>query len=277
MNGQSTQPCPVCPRHCAPAEGQRGFCRARVARAGRVVPAVYGAVSSLALDPIEKKPLHHFHPGGHILSVGGYGCNMRCPFCQNHEISQTGGEADPVVIQPEELVKKAEMLLSQGNIGLAFTYNEPVVGFEYVRDTAFLAKSRGLACAMVTNGFFCADILTELLPAIDAFNIDLKCFTAEGYRRLSGELCTVMDTIARLVPVAHVEVTWLVAPGFSDGEEDVEQAAKWLAGLSTELPLHLSRFFPRWQVQAEATPLPVMHRLRHLAQRHLRHVHLGNC
>lgn len=276
MTAPSTAPCNVCPHHCAPAEGGYGLCRARVARDGQVVSANYGQITAMALDPVEKKPLAMFRPGGMVLSVGSFGYNLRCAFCQNHGISQTGAAPGLVQMTPETLCGEAEALIPQGNIGLAFTYNEPAVGWEFVRDASRLAKARGMQSVMVTNGCFCPEILDELLESIDAFNIDLKCFTAQGYRELGGDLETVKATIATAAKRAHVEVTTLVVPGLSDSEADMEAEAAFLAGISPALPLHISRYFPRWQAQQPATPVPVLHRLASIAQAHLDNVFLGN-
>lgn len=268
--------CPVCPRHCRLAEGQRGFCRARAAQNGRVVAQNYGLVTSLALDPIEKKPLARFLPGKTILSVGSYGCNLRCPFCQNHEISQSAGDAAP--LPPEQLVQKALALAPRGNAGLAFTYNEPAVGYEYPRDAGTLAHEAGLVNVMVTNGYFCAEALDELLPVIDAWNIDLKCFTEKGYRALGGGLETVKAAIGRVAASpAHLEVTTLVVPGLSDGEEDMAREAAWLASLSPGIPLHVSRSFPRWQSKKPPPSAEQVRRLADIAKQYLRHVYVGNC
>lgn len=270
--------CPVCPRHCVLAEGQRGFCRARVAKDGQVVAENYGRLTALALDPIEKKPLARFLPGSKILSVGSYGCNLRCPFCQNHGISQADGSEGVFELSTAALVEKALALRGEGNAGLAFTYNEPAVGWEYVRDAGALAHEEGLVNVMVTNGFFCAGVLNGLLPVVDAFNIDLKCFTAGGYETLGGGLDTVMETIERVAASpAHLEVTTLVVPGLSDGPADMEREAKWLASLSPGIPLHISRSFPRWQSSAPPPSTETMHALADTARRHLDFVYLGNC
>ncbi len=272
-----TTPCPVCPHHCAPAEGKLGHCRARVARGGQVLPVGYGRLAALALDPTRKKPLYHFHPGSKILSVGGFGCNLRCPFCQNYEISQSGQTPGLVEVSPESLCHKAEALRPQGNIGLAFTYNEPAVGFEFVRDTARLAKQRGLATAMVTNGCYTPAVAEALLACVDAFNIDLKCFSEEGYKQLGGGLETVKENIRQTAARAHLEVTTLVVPGLSDDDAEMDAEAAFLAAISPNIPLHLSRYFPRWQAQAPPTPIATLQRLQGIAKAHLRHVYLGNC
>ncbi len=279
--------CDICPRACRLREGDTGFCRARRAENGNVVYAGYGLLSALALDPIEKKPFARFHPGSLILSAGGFGCNMRCPCCQNHDISQTspprpaGGAGDAsgaqaIRMAPEALVERAVQLREHGNIGIAFTYNEPAVGYEFVRDTAARAKKAGLLCAMVTNGYFTGKVATGLEGLIDAFNIDLKCFTQAGYRSLGGGLAAVQNSIRRTARYAHVEVTTLVVPGLSDDADDMRAQARFLADVSPEIPLHLSRYFPRWQADAPPTPPETLRRLAGIANEYLQNVYSGN-
>ena len=270
--------CNICSHHCRIEEGHVGLCKARRNDGGRIICDNYGKLTAVALDPIEKKPLYHFHPGSRILSVGSYGCNLDCPFCQNCDISMSGGEIETQQTDPEELVQKALELKSRGNIGIAYTYNEPLIGFEFVRDCAELAKSNGLKNVAVTNGFLCEEPLKELLPVIDAFNIDLKCFTEEFYHKLRGDLGTVKRTIELAAAQSHVEVTTLIIPGENDSEEEMEQLSAWLAGLRPDIPLHISRFFPRYRMQdREATPVEQVYRLAEVARTHLKHVHEGNC
>jgi len=249
-----------------------------VARDGQVVSATYGKIISMALDPIEKKPFIAFRPGSQILSVGTVGCNLRCPFCQNHEIAQCGPAPETPfnTITPDALAQQALALQDSGNIGLAFTYNEPAVGWEFVRDASRAAKALGMQNAMVTNGYFFEGILAILLDSIDAFNIDLKCFTEAGYQSIGGGLEAVKHTIATAADAAHVEVTTLVVPGFSDSEAEMEAEAKWLASISPDIPLHISRYFPRWQANAPPTPRKVMEKLAGIAGRYLERVVLGN-
>ena len=270
--------CTVCHRRCALAEGQTGFCGARKNEGGRSVSVNYAQVTALALDPIEKKPLYHFYPGSSILSVGSFGCNMACPFCQNYEIAEArAGEVKTREVPPADLIDIALSLHGQGSIGVAFTYNEPMIGFEYVRDAAALARESGLKTAVVTNGCVSQEALLQALPHIDAFNIDLKCFTAAGYRRLGGDLDMVKAFIQTAVQAAHVEVTTLVVPGISDSEDELGQMAAWLASLSPGIPYHISRFFPRKHMLAEQPTDPaLLYRMRDIAKAHLRHVHLGN-
>ncbi|MGD9559194.1 MAG: radical SAM protein [Oscillospiraceae bacterium] len=273
---EATRPCPVCPHHCAPAEGAAGLCRARVAQGGQVVGASYGHITSMALDPIEKKPLARFHPGSTILSVGSYGCNLRCPFCQNHEIAQCAAPTAPV-FPPDLLAQRALALKGEGNIGLAFTYNEPAVGYEYVRDAAGAAHALGLQNVMVTNGHFCREVFDALAEHIDAWNIDLKCFSEKGYQSLGGALAPVQENIRRAAETAHVEVTTLVVPGLSDSEADMAAEAWWLASISPDIPLHITRYFPRWQATAPPTPRKTLDALVRVAQKHLSTVLCGNC
>ena len=271
--------CELCFHRCRLEEGQTGFCRARVCRDGVVVPLNYGRLTSLALDPIEKKPLRRFRPGSLILSVGSFGCNLRCPFCQNHEISMAGdGAIQTVDVSPEQLANKAEALIPQGNIGVAYTYNEPLVGYEYVRDCAALVHGRGMVNVLVTNGTIAERPWRELLPLLDAANIDLKGFTSAWYRRLGGDLDTVKRSIALAAERCHVEVTTLLVPGENDSVEEIRALAKWLASVRPDIPLHLSRFFPRYQMRDRLpTPVEQVYRLAEDARAWLAHVYTGNC
>lgn len=269
--------CDLCFHFCKLAEGQVGLCRARGNVDGQVTCLNYGKLTSLALDPIEKKPLRRFHPGGMILSVGSFGCNLRCPFCQNHEISMAGAELDVVEISPEQLAAKAEELRSQGNIGVAYTYNEPLVGYEFVRDCAEAVRARGMVNVVVTNGTINEKPWSDLLPLIDAANIDLKGFTPEWYRRLGGNLNTVKRSIAMAAEYCHVEVTTLLVPGENDSPEEIRALCRWLASVSPEIPLHLSRFFPRYKVTDKPpTPPETVYALAEEARSWLKWVYVGN-
>lgn len=271
--------CPVCPHHCLLAEGQTGRCRARKNREGKIVSINYGKLTSLMLDPIEKKPLRRFFPGSRILSVGSFGCNLACPFCQNYEISMAdSGQAHWQEAAPEALAGLAQEYQSYGNIGVAFTYNEPLVGYEFVRDTARLVRERGMKNVLVTNG--CAEplVLEELLPYVDAMNIDLKGFTGEWYEKLGGDLETVKRFIARAAQDCHVELTTLIVPGENDSEEEMDREARWIASLDWEIPLHVTRFFPQYRMaDKEPTPVERVYRLRNTAAQWLRYVYVGNC
>ena len=270
--------CDKCVHHCDLREGQTGICRARTNINGEIRAGNYGKLTSLALDPIEKKPLARFHPGSMILSVGSYGCNLRCPFCQNCEISMADESADTMYVSPEQLIETAKELVPKGNIGIAFTYNEPLVGYEYVYDCSVLAHQCGLKTVLVTNGTINKEPLLKLLPFIDAMNIDLKGFTQRFYDMIGGDLETVKQTIALASKHCHVEVTTLVIPDENDSEEEMDAQSAWLASIDPEIPLHISRFFPRYKMMDKVpTPVETIYRLRRVAAKHLRHVYTGNC
>jgi pyruvate formate lyase activating enzyme len=279
--------CGVCFRHCKIAEGRLGFCGGRIARGDRVEDYNYGRVTALALDPIEKKPLARFFPGSRILSVGSFGCNLRCPFCQNHDISwseQAKRLAQTAeTISPEALVELALATRDRGNIGLAFTYNEPLIGWEFVRDTSRLAKAEGLRNVMVTNGTAERSVLEELQPWIDAMNVDLKGFTDAYYSRvLGGSRFQVLAFIEAAVETCHLELTTLIVPGENDSEEEMRELSRWVSRLKNPdgsgIPLHISRFFPRFHMQDRgATPVRTVYRLAEVARENLEYVYTGNC
>lgn len=275
--------CESCMHRCSLEDGQRGICRARKNENGRIICENYGMATSLALDPIEKKPLKRFRSGSMILSVGSYGCNLRCPFCQNHEISMVDGETaeesvGAVYLSPEWVANKAMECRAEGNIGVAFTYNEPLVGWEYVRDTAKLVKEAGMDNVLVTNGSASLEVLEEILPYMDAMNIDLKGFRADYYKKLGGDLETVKRFIARAVRDCHVELTTLIVPGENDRLEEMEEEAEWIASLGMEIPLHVSRFFPQYHMREKrATEVKQVYKLAEAAGKYLKYVYTGNC
>lgn len=270
--------CPVCPHHCNLNEGSIGRCRARMNRGGKVVCSNYGKITSIALDPIEKKPLAFFHPGSKILSVGSYGCNLSCPFCQNYDIAAAGEEhfTELQTASPERLLEIAKDTIPDGNIGIAYTYNEALVGYEFVRDTAKLIHEEGLLNVLVTNGCASLAILEEILPYIDAMNIDLKCFTEDGYKMLGGDLKTVTDFIEASQSKCHVEITSLIVPGLNDSPEEMDDEAKWIASLDPDIPLHITRYFPRYKYSKAPTDITLMNELKNVASKHLSRVLLGN-
>ncbi len=280
-SGEAAVRCTLCPHLCRLAEGERGFCRARMAQQGRIMDENYGRVTSLALDPIEKKPLARFHAGSFVLSVGSYGCNLDCPFCQNASIAAAcAEEASWREITPEALVGLACDLRERGNIGIAYTYNEPIVGYEFVRDCATLAHEAGLENVLVSNGMINARPLKELLPLIDAANVDLKGFSDEFYRWVGGDFSCVKRSIEAFAscPSCHLEVTTLVIPDMNDADSEIEAASSWLASLSPDIPYHLSRFHPCHRLcDRPPTPRDTIYRLVEVARRHLTYVYAGNC
>ena len=274
-----SQICNYCHHHCLLQEGKTGFCRVRTLQEGKNFCGNYGFITSLALDPIEKKPLNRFYPGTWILSMGSYGCNLRCPFCQNFSISQNGRDAfPPVIATPEQLAAKAAELKSRNNIGISFTYNEPLLSWEFIRDAGRMVHENGQKNVVVTNGNFSVEIAENLAGIVDAYNIDLKGFTSEWYRKLGGDLETVKAFITEAVKTAHVELTTLIVPGENDTPEEMESIARWIASLSPDIPLHVSKFFPRWNmVDRNETPAGRVYRLAEVAKNYLQFVYTGNC
>lgn len=274
-----SQICNYCHHHCLLQEGKTGFCRVRTLQEGKNFCGNYGFITSLALDPVEKKPLNRFYPGTWILSMGSYGCNLRCPFCQNFSISQNGRDAfPPAIATPEQLAAKAAELKSRNNIGIAFTYNEPLLSWEFIRDTGRLVHENGQKNVVVTNGNFSVEIAENLAGIVDAYNIDLKGFTPEWYRKLGGDLEMVKAFITEAVKNAHVELTALIVPGENDTPEEMEAIARWIASLSPDIPLHVSKFFPRWNmVDRNETPVGRVYRLAEVARKYLQFVYTGNC
>ena len=265
--------CGLCPHGCRIDTGETGLCGVRRNDGSVLYAESYGRISSIGLDPIEKKPLYKFYPGSLILSVGSYGCNMKCLYCQNYGISQQKPETK--YTHPEELLRIAKN--AAGNIGIAFTYNEPLIGIEYILQTAPLFKDAGLKVILVTNGMINAEPLEALLPYIDAMNIDVKAFNAKQYKDLCGDLSTVMKTVETSASVCHVEITSLIVPGQNDNMDDMRALTEWLAGISPEIPLHITRFFPRYKISVgEPTPVETMKVLAETARKTLKYVYMGN-
>lgn len=275
----SKKTCNVCTHHCNLDDNQIGLCHARSNIKGEITTINYGFLTSIALDPIEKKPLRKFYPGSKILSIGSFGCNLSCSFCQNHEISMCSmKEAKTRYVKPEDLISEALDLKHEGNIGIAYTYNEPLVGFEYVRDCAILARQNDLKNVVVTNGCFCEGTINELLPFIDAFNIDLKGFTEEFYRKIGGDLETVKNFIKLAAKSSHVEITTLIIPDENDSEEEIRNISKFIASINPDIPLHLSRFFPSYKMSdKDATKISKIYSLTEIARESLYCVYSGNC
>lgn len=276
--------CNVCFRGCALSEGETGACLARECKDNNIISKSYGYITSIALDPIEKKPLNRFYPGSMVLSVGSYGCNLKCPFCQNVSISLADGRTipDTEYLSPKALADMALGLKDRGNIGVAFTYNEPFVGYEYVRDTAKLVHETGMKNVIVTNGSVNTYILDELEPYVDAFNIDLKCFNEAYYKDvLKGDFETTKKFIERALLFAHVELTTLIIPDENDTEEEMRELSSWVHELELKhnknIPLHISRFFPRSKyADRQPTKVQGIIKLAEVARENLSYVYEGN-
>lgn len=283
--------CDVCFRHCDIVEGGRGFCGVRSCKDGQIMSTNYGKITSMALDPIEKKPLSRFHPGSYILSIGSYGCNLRCPFCQNDDISWSDRaylfEEEAEVWTPEDVARAAEYYKGEGNIGVAFTYNEPLIGYEFLLDTARLVHERGMLNVLVTNGTASLSVLEELRPHIDAMNIDLKGFTENYYSNvLGGNLQMVKEFIETAAQFCHVELTTLIVPGENDTEEEMRAISEYISQLKDkngnvighDIPLHISRFFPRFKMtDRNPTDVKLVYHLADIAREKLNYVYEGNC
>lgn len=268
--------CRLCPHFCKINPNRFGRCHARKNIAGALMAWNYGKITSLALDPIEKKPLNFFFPGSMILSAGSYGCNFRCDFCQNWSISQQ--EAPFRQLQPAELAAMARGLTGRGNIGLAYTYNEPLVSFEFVLDCSRLIRAEGLKNVLVTNGYIESEPLKELLPWTDAMNIDLKAWGADFYRSVcGGDIDVVRRNIVSAEQACHVEITTLLLPGLNDDENEISALARWLAEIDPGIPLHLNRHHPDYR-RPEPGPISLcrLNELADLARKHLKHVLIGN-
>lgn len=267
--------CLLCPHSCNISNGNSGRCKVRVNENGILYTINYGEVTSIALDPISKKPLRYFKQGSKILSVGSYGCNFTCKFCQNYKISQF--KADSQFISKEELLKL--IIETENNIGIAFTYNEPSIWYEYVYDCAKYIKGydKNLSVVLVTNGYLNKAPLEALLPYVDAVNIDLKSWKDSYYRQIcGGTLSPVLESIKIASKYCHVEVTTLLVTGENDNLEEVEEIAKYIAEIDPYIPLHLSRYFPKYLMDAPATDIGFMIEAEKIANKYLKRVVLGN-
>jgi len=269
--------CYLCPHNCIISPEKVGMCRVRQNIDGELYSLNYGKITSIALDPIEKKPLYHFHPGSKILSAGTFGCNLKCSFCQNWTIAHDIPES--FEITPSRLVQETEKNVSEGNIGIAYTYNEPSIWYEFVYETSKLIKGKGLLNVLVTNGFINSEPLENLMPYIDAMNIDVKAFNSSFYKDVckgDGALEYIKSTIEQASQKCHLEVTTLVIPELNDSMDEIGELAKWLASISKDIVLHLSRYFPNYRMNKPATPLKTLNAAAEKASHYLRYVYLGN-
>ena len=263
--------CGLCPHHCLLKNGDKGICGVRQADTDGLISLNYGRISAVQIDPVEKKPLYRFMPGTWTYSIGSYGCNLSCPYCQNYHIAKEVPRTREMT--PEEAVLNT---IKAGLPSISFTYNEPIVSYEFVLDTARLARKNGLSTIMVTNGFIDQAPLQELLPYLDAMNIDLKSFREESYRQVcGGSLKPVMETIETAAKSCHVEVTTLLVTGMHTKEE-LQELAMWLASVSREIPLHISRYFPNYKYFEPATPIEDVIEIGEMASNYLEYVYTGN-
>ena len=264
--------CGLCPHRCRVAQGKAGICGIRENRGGTLYAATYGKVAALAVDPIEKKPLYHFHPGAPILSIGSVGCNLRCEFCQNWHLVLRQAPLEEVRI--EELVRTARR---EGSVGIAYTYNEPLIQFEFVLDCAKAFRAAGMKNVLVTNGSVNPDPLAELLPYVDAMNIDLKSMDPAFYRKTcGGDLDPVLATIRAAAKATHVELTTLLYTGHNDSDEQVRKVVDFVAETDPEIPLHFSRYFPHHRATAPPTPPERLIAVYRAARERLPYVYVGN-
>ena len=265
--------CLLCPHACVIAEGGHGICGVRFNRSGTLEVPLYGRISSISVDPIEKKPLYHYYPGSRILSVGFVGCSFRCKFCQNWHISQ-GIDAETRFMGPDDLVQAAR---KERSFGIAYTYSEPLVHAEYLLDAMGQARGAGLKNVLVSNGYINPGPADELLPLVDAANIDLKAWDADFYRtETSGKLEEVKRFITQAAGLIHLEITTLVIPTKNDTEDQIEGIARFIASLDPQIPFHLSAYHPQYRYAIPPTPPATLRRLAEVAKQHLRFVYIGN-
>jgi len=278
LENQDVQ-CLLCPHKCTIEPEQYGKCKTRVNREGKLFSEGYGILSSISSDPIEKKPLYHYYPGNNILSIGSFGCNLSCDFCQNCEITQI----DEKVLSrhshrdPEDIAGKA--FLHRDNIGLAYTYNEPTIYFEYMIRCAALIREQNLSNVMITNGYINPAPLDDLLPYMDAFNVDFKSFRDLFYKNVSGaSLAPVLETISSIARSGkHLELTFLIIPDHNDDEKEWEEMLGWISDhCGKETILHVSRYFPYYKMDKPPTPISTIKRFIEMARERIDYVYPGN-
>ncbi len=266
--------CRLCPHNCVINNGKNGICGVRKNEGGVLYSEIYGRLTAVAMDPIEKKPLYHFFPGSRILSIGTKGCNMKCPYCQNWHISQDR-TAQTSYYPSDEIVGMAKR---ENSVGIAYTYSEPIIWFEYVRDTSLLAKTENLKNVMVTNGFINQEPLLKLLDFIDAMNIDLKSFREDTMMKVQkARLSNVIETIKTArAKGCHIELTTLVVTGINDDIEEMRDIVDFIASVDKNIPWHISRYYPNYKYDQHATDVPFMIKVREEAVKKLSYVYCGN-
>ncbi|MEW6622286.1 MAG: AmmeMemoRadiSam system radical SAM enzyme [Bacillota bacterium] len=269
--------CQLCPHVCHIPENDGGKCRVRVNKEGRLYSANYGKATAINLDPMEKKPLYHFYPGKNVLSLGTFGCNLHCDFCQNWQIAHEADFGRSML--PQEVAELAHRYyVNQNSAGVAYTYSEPGMWYEFVVDTAPLVSEYGLVNVLVTNGYLNKKPFLELLKHVHAFNIDVKAFTDKFYKeKVCGTLKPVLDNCAAVVEKGrHLEITTLIIPGLNDSASEIEELARWIASLDPNIPLHLSRYYPNYKMHIKATPLDILEQAWETAREYLGYVYIGN-
>lgn len=273
--GKSRVRCVLCPRNCMIADGGTGNCGARKNAGGKLFSIVYGMIASAAVDPVEKKPLYHFAPGSKTFSIATVGCNFHCMFCQNFELSQSKGVFGKEM-SPQDIVSLAK----KRSQGISYTYTEPTVFYEFVLDTAMLAKKEGLYNILVTNGYINREPLEKIAKYIDAANVDVKSMDDSFYRKLCGvpSVKPVLETVERMHGLGiHVEITNLVVTGENDSVKNFEDLSRWIAALDRSIPLHFSRYFPSYKMDAPPTPVSALVSARDIAKKcGLDYVYIGN-
>jgi pyruvate formate lyase activating enzyme len=265
--------CTLCPVKCKLKEGQEGVCFGRKVIDGRLIATNYAKVVSVHVDPIEKKPLYHFNPGSLILSVGPNGCNLFCKHCQNWTISQKRERTQTIL--PEELIAVAK---KEQSSGIAYTYAEPFIWFDYLLDVCKLAHENDLYNAFVTNGYINPEPLDELMPYIDALNIDVKSMRQDFYSKIcKGKLEVVKNTVEATIKAGkHVEITYLVITDVNDSEDEFQDLVTWLSGIDVNIPLHFSRYFPNYKLDYPTTPINTLTKAYNIAKEKMKYVYVGN-
>ncbi len=269
----NTVECKLCPHNCKIKEGNTGICQARVNDKGELYSKNYGQVSSIGMDPVEKKPLYHFYPASDILSIGTFGCNFSCKFCQNWQISQQ--TPDLRKFNPREIV---DIAMRKDAIGIAYTYSEPLIWFEFVLETSKLARKNDLKNVLVSNGFINHEPLKELTPYINAANIDVKSFKTDFYQKhAKGRLKPVLENVEFFHQNnVHIELTTLIITDLNDGKDELKELFSWIKNLDSDIPLHLSRYFPNYKMEKPRTSKKTMKMAYDLAKKYLQFVYPGN-
>ncbi|MCP4703035.1 MAG: AmmeMemoRadiSam system radical SAM enzyme [candidate division Zixibacteria bacterium] len=265
--------CLLCPANCLLTDGKIGICGSRFNDNGKLIVDNFGELVSACYDPIEKKPLYHFYPGSLIFSTGANGCNFNCSNCQNWEISQK--KIHTKYVAPEDLLKYAG---NKKSIGVAYTYTEPLIWIEYIRHAGRLIREAGLKNVLVTNGYINNKPLKELLPIIDAANIDLKSMESKVYKKIcKGRLEPVLENIRTFYDSGvHIEITNLLITGVNDSDSDIERITDFVGGISKSIPMHFSAYFPTYKMNYPATSPERMLRAFEIASCKLDYVYLGN-